>query len=485
VTTLTRPTSRGSSARTAPGWHTAYARRLWLSDACVLAWLGGVTHAVWAAVPSWSGAHAPGDGRWLGFTVVWALLWHLGLMLAGSRDSRAVGAGPDEYKRIINCTIVLYAVVGLVAYSARIDLPRVYVMFALPFGVLLLLLSRWSWRQWLLVKRVQGSMTQRALVIGHVDAVSHLIGVVGRNYSYGYSIVGACVAGPHRPASVGAIPVVGGTDDPASAAVALRAQAVIVTSSDATQPQMVQRLAWDLEGHDVEIIVAPSLVNIAGPRVHIRPVAGLPLLHVEKPAYRGASRFAKAVLDRVGAALLLVAALPVLSVVAVAIKATSAGPVFYVQDRVGRDGQPFRMIKFRTMIDGAHAMVPSLRSDGPNPVMFKMRDDPRVTRVGATLRRYSLDELPQLINVLRGDMSLVGPRPPLLEEVSGYAADAHRRLLVRPGMTGPWQISGRADLDWQETMRLDLYYVENWSIVGDLLILVKTIKAVKSAAGAY
>ncbi|MFI5426810.1 sugar transferase [Aeromicrobium sp. UC242_57] len=359
------------------------------------------------------------------------------------------------------------------------------MLVSLPFGICLLLASRWSWRQWLLVQRQRGQMTQKAIVVGSLDSVEHLAAVVARNRSYGYQVVGACITGATVPEQAGGLPVLGGVDGLMATILDSGADAVIVTSSDATHPQMVRRLGWDLEGYDVEIIVAPSLANIAGPRVHIRPVAGLPLLHVEQPSYRGASRWAKGLLDRTGGTVLLVVAAPVFVVVAAAIRLTSPGKVFFVQERVGRDGKSFGMIKFRTMVEGAHLMRPALAADSGNAVMFKMRHDPRVTRPGRLLRRYSIDELPQAINVVKGDMSLVGPRPPLVEEVSGYAPEARRRLLVRPGMTGPWQISGRSDLDWEETMRLDLYYVENWSIVGDLLILWKTIKAVRSSSGAY
>ncbi|MGB9012646.1 MAG: sugar transferase, partial [Aeromicrobium sp.] len=261
--------------------------------------------------------------------------------------------------------------------------------------------------------------------------------------------------------------------------------AIIVTASDTTHPDMVRHLGWDLEEHDVQIIVAPSLANIAGPRVHVRPVAGLPLLHVEQPAYRGAARWIKIVFDLVGSAVLLIGFSPVFLVAAVWIKLTTRGPVFYRQERIGHEGRTFAMIKFRSMVVGADAMLEQLEADTGNEVLFKMRDDPRVTRVGRLLRRTSIDELPQLINVIKGDMSLVGPRPPLASEVSGYATEVHRRLLVRPGMTGPWQVSGRSNLGWEESVRLDLYYVENWSIVGDVLILWKTLRAVVSSEGAY
>ncbi len=466
-------------------WHTRYGRILVVSDAVVLLWVFVTNHVVWAAVPAWRDANPSWSWFWVYVSVGLAVTWHVVLTLAGTRDSRVLGAGPDEYKRVINSTIVIFSLIAFFGYVLTLNVPRSYVLVSLPFGIGLLALSRWSWRQWLLVQRQRGRMTHRAIVVGNRDSVEHLAAVVGRNLSYGYQLVGACLTGADRPTQVSGLTVLGGVEGLLATTVEADVDAIIVTSSDATHPEMVRRLGWDLEGYDVEIIVAPSLANIAGPRVHIRPVAGLPLLHVEQPSYRGASRWAKALLDRLGSTLLLVVALPIFAVVAVAIKITSPGRVFFVQERVGQDGQTFGMIKFRTMVEGAHEMVDHLTADTGNAVMFKMRDDPRVTRPGKLLRRYSLDELPQLINVVKGDMSLVGPRPPLVSEVSGYAPEARRRLLVRPGMTGPWQISGRSDLDWEETMRLDLYYVENWSIVGDLLILWKTFRAVRSSAGAY
>ncbi|NRQ48470.1 sugar transferase [Aeromicrobium stalagmiti] len=468
-----------------PDWHRRYGRILAVSDAVVLTWVFVINHVVWFSVPAWRDANPALEWTWMFVSFNLLVTWHVVLTLAGTRDPRVLGGGPDEYKRVINSTIVIFSLIAFFGYLFSLTVPRSYVLVTLPFGIALLTVSRWSWRQWLLVQRQHGHMTQNAIVIGNLASVEHLSAVVGRNQSYGYRLVGACITEPSRPTHVAGLPVLGGVDDLMTTTLSYGADAIIVTSSDATHPDMVRRLGWDLEGYDVEIIVAPSLANIAGPRVHIRPVSGLPLLHVEQPSYRGASRWAKGLLDFLGGSALLLVAMPVFAVIAVAIKLTSPGRVFFVQERVGHDGQTFGMIKFRTMVDGAHEMVQDLTPDTGNAVMFKMRDDPRVTRAGRFLRRYSLDELPQLINVVKGDMSLVGPRPPLVSEVSGYAPEARRRLLVRPGMTGPWQISGRSDLDWEETMRLDLYYVENWSIVGDLLILWKTIKAVRSSSGAY
>lgn len=470
----------------APGvvWESRYGRILVVSDFIVLLWVFITAHAVWAMNQSDTPID-PYSAFPLVVTTTMLLLWHGVLTLAGTRDQRVFGGGPEEYKRVLNSTLVVFAVIAFVGYVIRLQVPRSYVMVLLPFGLALLALSRWSWRQWLLVRRQRGHMTHDAIVVGSIEAVEHLAAVIGRNAVFGYRLTGACITTPDRPAHVAGVPVLGGVDRLTETVVKTGTHAVIITSSDATHPEMVRRLGWDLEGHDTEIIVAPSLANIAGPRVHIRPVAGLPLLHVEQPSYRGAQRWAKDLLDRVGGLCLLMLFSPALVALSIAIKLTSPGRVFFVQERVGRDGRTFGMIKFRSMVEGADTMLADLQPDTSNVVMFKMRDDPRVTRVGRFLRRYSLDELPQLLNVVKGDMSLVGPRPPLVSEVSGYGAEAHRRLLVRPGMTGPWQISGRSDLDWEETMRLDLYYVENWSLVGDMLILWKTFRAVVSSAGAY
>ena len=467
-------------------WQRRYGRILVLSDFVVLAWVFITVHLVWAAYPGqWEGLGGPRTPWWALISFVTLALWHLVLTLAGTRDPRVLSGGADEYKRVINSTLVIFSFLAFFCFVMKFSPPRAYVIVGLPFGLVMLCLSRWSWRQWLMVKRQSGEMTHLAIVVGNRESVEHLAAVIGRHEAYGYRLVGVCLTGPEDGRGVAGLPVVGHVDALKTAALSVGADAVIVTSSDATHPDMVRRLGWELEGHDVEIIVAPSLANIAGPRVHIRPVAGLPLLHVEKPAYRGGARWAKGTLDRVGSLGLLLVSLPIFVFVAIAIKMTSRGRVFFVQERVGRDGQTFGMIKFRTMVEGADQMLHQLTPDSGNAMMFKMRDDPRVTSIGKHLRRFSLDELPQLINVVKGDMSLVGPRPPLVSEVSVYAADARRRLLVRPGITGPWQISGRSDLNWEETMRLDLYYVENWSIVGDLLILWKTLRAVIRSTGAY
>jgi exopolysaccharide biosynthesis polyprenyl glycosylphosphotransferase len=296
--------------------------------------------------------------------------------------------------------------------------------------------------------------------------------------------VGCCLP-PHHGAEVG-IPVYGTFDDVAVAVRAAEADTVIVLSCPELDGQKLRRLAWRLERGDVDLIVASSLMDVAGARTTIRPVDGLPMLHVEHPRLSGASRMVKTVFDRVGAAAGLVLLAPVLLGICAAVLRDSPGPVLFRQVRVGKGGREFVIYKFRTMHDGAEQRRGELAGRNDNDgVLFKMRDDPRITRVGRVLRRFSLDELPQLLNVLRGDMSLVGPRPPLPEEVAAYPADMRRRLAVSPGLTGLWQVSGRSDLSWEEAVRLDLRYVENWSFSLDCVILARTLSAVCRSSGAY
>ena len=236
----------------------------------------------------------------------------------------------------------------------------------------------------------------------------------------------------------------------------------------------------------MDLVVSPGMVDVAGPRLTLRPTGGLPLIFVDKPQYEGAKRFQKRAFDVCFSLALLLCAAPLMVAAAVRIKAYDGGPVFYLSERIGLDGVPFQMIKFRTMVVGADRQLASLAhlsdSDG---ALFKMRQDPRITPVGRLLRRYSIDELPQFINVLRGEMSVVGPRPPLACEVDAYDARVRRRLLVRPGITGLWQISGRSDLSWEDSVRLDLSYVENWSMLADFAIAAGTLGAVVRARGAY
>jgi exopolysaccharide biosynthesis polyprenyl glycosylphosphotransferase len=283
------------------------------------------------------------------------------------------------------------------------------------------------------------------------------------------------------------VPVLGDLRSAGAVAAQVGADCVAVAGSDAITADVVRQLGWELEPTGVDLMLSAELADVAGPRITITPAAGVSLLHVDAPRFAGPRFFVKAVIDWTGAAVLTALVSPIFIAIAIAIKATSRGPVFFRQERVGRDGKPFKMLKFRSMVDGADRQAAAMAQqehDG-NGVLFKRKDDPRITPIGQILRKFSLDELPQLLNVLGGQMSLVGPRPALQREVDQYGKRMRRRLLVKPGMTGLWQISGRSDLPWEECVRFDVYYAENWTPIGDLLILLRTVKAVVKGSGAY
>jgi exopolysaccharide biosynthesis polyprenyl glycosylphosphotransferase len=344
-------------------------------------------------------------------------------------------------------------------------------------------------------RRDSGKYLSNVLAVGDQHTVSELLQDLRRAPRAGYRIVGVCVGesghdlgGGRGAGNVDGIPILGTLDEVVAVARSSGADAVAVTSSTSFGPNAVRRLSWELEDTDAELILAPALTNIAGPRIHTQPVAGLPMIHVDRPTYRGANKSLKRSFDVAGSLVLIVLFSPLLIGFGLAIRLTSTGPVLFRQERVGINGEVFRMTKFRSMVVDAEARLEHLRDetrDAGNVVLFKMKNDPRITRVGRFIRRFSIDELPQLFNVVKGDMSLVGPRPPLRVEVDLYEDEARRRLLVKPGMTGLWQVSGRSDLTWDESVRLDVYYVENWSITGDMIIIWKTAKAVVSSSGAY
>jgi exopolysaccharide biosynthesis polyprenyl glycosylphosphotransferase len=265
------------------------------------------------------------------------------------------------------------------------------------------------------------------------------------------------------------------------------AETILVTDTEHLGHEGLRELAWQLEGVEVDLMVSPNVMDVAGSRIHMRAVATMPLLHLEEPQYAEAGTWPKLLFDKTAGLLLLLLFSPIMIAAAIAVKLTSHGPVFYRQERIGIRGEKFDMIKFRSMRSGSDQHLAGLLAEqgkGDTP-LFKITDDPRITSAGKFLRRYSIDELPQLFNVLKGDMSLVGPRPQLAAEVELYDSIAHRRLTVRPGMTGLWQVSGRSDLTWEESIRLDTSYVENWSMIGDVVILWKTVRAVLGSHGAY
>ncbi len=466
-----------------PSWKTRLVRRTALVDAVAVA--AAVAIAYLVRFDGIGGATI--DMDYLAISLGLFVAWTVALRIAFSREGRMVGTGAPEYARVVNATIALFGVVAIVAYLVRYDLARGYVAIAMPVGLVLLLLGRYAARRRLVALRTRGRCRSRTVVVGGRDGAAHLVEELREASHTGYEVVGVCVpGGPVEPGErVAGVPVVGGVGDAARLVEPLGADTVMVTGSDLVTPRTVKHLAWDLEPWGADLVLAPALTDVAGPRIRTRPVAGLPLLHVEAPGYSGPAHVLKRTFDVVAALLLIVLLSVPLLVTALAIKVTSRGPVLFAQERVGLRGEPFTVLKFRSMVVDAESRLEDVLGAGNVGVFYKAKSDPRVTRVGAFLRRFSIDELPQLFNVLGGSMSLVGPRPQVALEVDQYDAEIGRRLLVKPGLTGLWQVSGRNDLTLEESVRLDLYYVENWTVAGDLLILLRTVRAVVGRDGAY
>jgi exopolysaccharide biosynthesis polyprenyl glycosylphosphotransferase len=418
--------------------------------------------------------------------VLLPLSWVVILWGHGAYDRRYLGVGTDEFKRVVRAAWTVAAIVAFLPFATKTDVSRLSVGVALVGTLLYVLVLRYAVRQLLYLLRGRGIATHRLLLVGTLPEALEVYSAITRNPAAGLVPVGihlieGYAASSSQPTPV---PVFAGRDILALIRE-INADTIAVCGSASTEPGELRRLAWQLEGTGVDLVVAPQLTDIAGPRVHIRPVEGLPLLYVEEPTLSGVAWLVKNVMDRVVALVSLVLFAPVLAAIAVAIRLSDPGPVLFSQPRVGREGKTFRVWKFRTMYENAEDRLAALtdqnESDG---LLFKIKDDPRVFPVGRFLRASSLDELPQLINILLGEMSIVGPRP-LPAEDGDFLGDVRRRLLVRPGLTGLWQVSGRSDLSWDDAVRLDLYYVDNWSLVLDLHTIWRTVGVVLRRKGAY
>jgi exopolysaccharide biosynthesis polyprenyl glycosylphosphotransferase len=413
--------------------------------------------------------------------------WLVALWLLGSYSRDVFGAGTDEYKRVLHASVIAAGLVGVGAYLAKFELSRGFFLLLFIIGVPALITGRFLLRRALYAARTHGALQQRVVIAGTPAHIDEVAGVLRREKWLGYDVVGALVPSWDGSSETSAgVPVIGTPDELLRAVDLAEADVIFIAGGALDSSIQLRRIAWELEDHDVQVVVAPSVTDISAERVKVRPVGGLPLMHIDKPRTVHASRAGKRFFDLSGSLALLLLFAPLFVVAAIRIKLHDRGPVFFEQERTGRDGTTFRCLKFRSMVVDAEARLAELHTQiGYEDGLFKMEDDPRITRPGRWLRRYSIDELPQLINVLRGEMSLVGPRPPLPTEVARYAKDTVRRLRVRPGMTGLWQVSGRSRLAFDEAIRLDLYYVDNWSMLQDLTILARTLGAVLGSKGAY
>ncbi|MBC7518302.1 MAG: sugar transferase [Microbacteriaceae bacterium] len=473
----------------APSWARKYRTRLAASDLAVIA------IAVVAAFVArfWFGETAASFAKvasnyWL-VTAVIIGTWIITLSAHHTRDTSVVGMGLAEYQGVVKASILAFGLLAIAFVILKIDVARGYFTLAFPLGICGLLISRWAWRKWLIRQRRAGKSLSRAIVVGSRPDVEYVIGQIDRKAVTAYDIVGACVDDSNDDQLISkstSVPVVSRLSHVAEAAANLKIDAVIVAGQPNFGNNFIRDLAWDLEGTAAELVVASRLTNIAGPRIRFRPVEGLPLMHVELPQFTGGKHVLKRGFDVCLSGLAIIALLPLMLVISLLVGRDSAGPVIFRQERVGRGGQTFHILKFRSMVESAEDDLAGLldKNEGAGS-LFKMKNDPRITRVGKFLRRYSIDELPQLWNIFVGDMSLVGPRPPLPGEVENYDPRVHRRLYIKPGLTGMWQVNGRSNLDWDESVRLDLYYVENWSLTGDLVIIWRTFKVLRRAVGAY
>lgn len=469
-------------------WERSYRLRLFWTDLAIV--LVSVGIAAWVQINTIAQVDLV-DAPWQygRVSMATAAIWLILLALFQSRGPRVLGHGMTEYKRVVHATGLAFGVLAIAFVIMQSQGIRTQLLIALPLGIVGVVLGRWMWRRWLQGQRVAGRYVSRALVVGNRHDVEYVLSTLQTEGLMAYHVVGVTLdSGDEGEIIVGDAQyrAHGDLGAVAARATVLGADAVILASTPEADRGYIKRLSWQLEGTAAELVLSSPLVDVAGPRMSLKPMEGLPLIQVEIPTFEGGRHLTKRAFD---VALSFVASVFIglaTPFIALAIKLDSRGPVFFTQKRVGRDGVEFSMLKFRSMHVNAESQLEELMkaNEGSGP-LFKMKSDPRVTRVGAFLRKYSLDELPQFFNVFLGHMSIVGPRPPLPAETKEYGGSTHRRLFIKPGITGPWQVSGRSHLSWEESVRLDLRYVENWSVMSDFVLLWRTVGSVLKADGAY
>lgn len=413
------------------------------------------------------------------------VLWLAVLILSGSYEQRVVGLGLTEYGKILQSALWMVALVSIVSFLGKFDTSRAYVLLAIPIGTALLLLNRWLWRRWLIRKRNQGRELQSTIVIGEGDDRARITEALTQRRWAGYTVV----ADFHAPP-----PMVDGTtnarglwmDQLLHKVATDGIMCIALAPSCGLNGSDIRELSWRIEGRGIDLLISSALGAVTGPRISLRVATGLPFMHLDEVGLGMTKRAVKRLMDVVVSTFALIVLSPLFLLIALLTLLTSGRPVLFTQERAGQRGELFRMLKFRTMVRGADRQRETLRaSSGSSDPIVKFVDDPRITPVGRFLRRWSLDELPQLVNVLRGDMSLVGPRPHPIDDVERYRTTDVRRLLAKPGMTGLWQVAGRSDISWDDAVELDLLYIENWSVTADVAILLRTVQAVLTRSGAY
>jgi exopolysaccharide biosynthesis polyprenyl glycosylphosphotransferase len=425
---------------------------------------------------TWQGELSAYEIRNIFLAILVLFSWLFFLWFNGSRDTNILGFGADEYKRLINATLFSFTSIAFISYIFKLEISRAFILLVFPFGLITLFVSRRMLRRRLLKARSEGRYLSKVLLLhsGENDPVESRLSIASHA---GFDVVYKVQTLEGSKLDFKQI---------VAKAIDNNCDQIMVGQSAIISAAELRKLGWALEETSIDLIVAPAVTEIAGPRLKVSNVEGLPLLHLEQPVFSGVSRVTKRLLDLALSVIGLIVISPFFLIVALMIKFYDRGSIFYSQKRIGQNNKEFSVYKFRTMYEGSHEQRDKVMAEtNKDPRLAKDPQDPRVTKPGLFLRRWSIDEIPQIINVLKGEMSLVGPRPPLAEEVNQYEKSEKRRLLVKPGLTGLWQVSGRSELDWEDAVRLDLYYVENWSLTLDILIIIRTAAAVWRGEGAY
>jgi len=469
-------------------WYARYGLALGLTDAAAIA-AAVVAAYLWRFGENLQVTVAGTVHAYPLVAVLIGLVWWVVLDARGSRERCVIGHGLDEYRLVISASLYAFGGVAIVSYFLDAELSRGFFLTLLPLGTFLVLLGRWVGRQILHRRRAIGGAFTPTLVVGSAREVREAVRDLQRNQHAGYRPVAVALTPSDDNAAIMATPEM--SDLPVidlssvNRHVAESRVRAVVVAPGLTRAR-VRQLAWELENSLVRLMFVPSLVDVAGPRLSVHQVQDLSLLSVDLPRYSGWNHAIKRAFDLAFSTVALILLAPVLAVIAVLIKREDGGPILFRQERIGLRGEPFVVHKFRTMCVDAESRIDAMiAAAGGQALLFKVEDDPRITKIGKVLRKYSLDELPQFWTVLRGGMSVVGPRPQVAREVAEYTDAAHRRLLIKPGITGLWQVNGRSDLSIEESIRLDLRYVENWSLTGDLTIIARTIRVVLQSSGAY
>lgn len=487
------------SIRRRPLWRYLYVAALVAVDVLVMllslvicfAFNPGAYDTVTRAMPIWA------------FLLAYCVIGLLCLAFAGAYHRHVMAEGYELYTKLINAAIFTIVLASCVAFMLNLQLPRTALIIAPLVGLVCELVARWMMRCLLHHHRRRGECKYTTVIVGSSEGINRTLRLMRRNSALGYMPVAVCPIAPD-PRMDDAYVVTNFVADPdiegadklrvlsfgsrfARTIERMGVQEVYIADVLSRDSKLLHAMSLAVESLGIELAISVSLADVGGHRLHLRNSAEQQVLIASLPQYRTTTYVIKRIIDIVLSAVALIVSSPIMLGVAIAIKLDDGGPVLFKQTRVGIHGKPFTMYKFRSMVTNAEEIKAKLAAESgqTNRFIFKLKDDPRITKVGKFIRKTSLDEFPQFFNVFKGDMSLVGPRPALPDEVARYGSLYSTRLLVKPGITGPWQVSGRSDLSQEQSEFLDVSYIENWSITGDLAILAKTVMVVFRGTGSY